>query len=339
MELAACPSPTVPTASRDTKLLNIRSDWPRQLPRPGDTIDLAYLAPLVQQQIANVPSEALVQTISNNRYTVSSLANQIESWVTHGFPLGHDGSLSGKHYTPNYKSSLEFRSGVTKSLLKRLDTNKTAGPFAWTGDLADLPFQDCAVNPIGAVRYKYEPDRARACDDPHINQATLPPGFSITAMQQIRDGAFPCCSWYKSDVASAFPCMPLPQTDLPWMMFTWYHPDDTDFQGTDKDCIYVHTHGNFGPRPYPHHFTMLMLYVNLAARTLGLDLPPAFIDDNIHCGIHDDLLIQAPRYHAHLAKAGLTDKPEKRELLRCMGDTTGAWFDSTRFTLITPQDN
>ena len=151
MEPAACQNLTVPTVKRSTKQLNIKSDWPSPLPRPGDTIDLAYLAPLVQQQVADVPSEALVQTISNNKYTVSTLANQIESWVTHGFPLGHDGSLSGKHYTPNYKSSLEFRSGVTKSLLKRLETNKTAGPFAWTGDIADIPYPDCAINPIGAV--------------------------------------------------------------------------------------------------------------------------------------------------------------------------------------------
>ena len=78
-------------------------------------------------------------------------------------------------------------------------------------------------------------------------------------------------------------------------MFTWYHPDDVTFSGTDQDCLYVHTHGNFGPRPYPYLFTMLMLYVNIAARSQNIDIPAAFIDDNIHCGLHDELQLMAPR--------------------------------------------
>ena len=204
---------------------------------------------------------------------MATLLDQVVDWVKHGFSLGHDGSLQGKYHKTNYKSSLSFKSGVQKSLLKRLAANKTTGPFAWTGDVSTLPFPDCAVNPIGAVPYKYEPDRARACDDPFINEAITPPGFSMPAMQMLRDAAFPYCSWLKSDVAAAFAAMNLSTDDMPWMMFSWYHPDDTTFSGTDQDYLYVHTHGNYGPRPFPHHFSMLMLCVNIAAKSLDIDVP------------------------------------------------------------------
>ena len=276
--------------------------------------------------------------ISCGLHTVTSLSDQIETWVAQGFPLDHDGTMTGKHDSYNYKSSAEFRTGVHKSLMKRLDTNKTAGPFAWAGDVADLPFPDCAINSIGAVRYEYEQDRARACDDPVINEAITAPTFRMPAIEQLRTGAFPYCSWNKSDISAAFPCMHLRQDDLPWMLFTWYHPDDKLFEGTDRDCLYVHTHGNFGPRPWPHHFTLLMLYVNIAAKTLNLEIPAAFIDDNIHCGLTHDLRNMAPKYHEHLHRAGLSDKPAKRELLEFYGDLLGVYFCSISMMISIPQD-
>ena len=302
-----------PSALGDTKRLSIRDDWPVQTCQPTDGVNLDYLAPLITSQVGDVPSEALVTNITKGRMTVTTLLQQLTSWVHKGFALEHDGSLIGKHYKQNYKSSLLFKSGVHKSLCKRLATNKTTGPFAWTGSVDDLPFSDCAINPIGAVRYKYEQDRARACDDPFINDAITPPSFSMPAMQQLRERAFPFCSWAKSDVEAAFPCMKLAQGDLPWMLFTWYAPDDTDFTGSGTGCLYVHTHGNFGPRPLPHHFTMLMLAVNIAARAIGLDIPAAFIDDNIHTGIMTDLKAAAPAYWNHLRLAGVSDQHSKRE--------------------------
>ena len=277
--------------------------------------------------------------VTCNKFDIATLGKQIETWVKHGFPLGHDGTIVGKHHKHNYKSSIQYKEGTHKSLLKRLAANKTAGPYEWSGNVADLPFENCAINPLGAVPYKYEPSRARACDDPIINDA-IPdtPTFKMSAIQQLRDGAFPYCYWLKSDVASAFLCMHLQQKDLPWMIFSWYRPDDTNFQGTDQDCLYVHTHGNFGPRPWPYEFTMLMLYVNIACKTLGIPIPPAFIDDNIHCGTEPDLTAMAPSYYKHLDLAGLTDKEQKRELLPMVGEILGVWFDSIRMTLSIPQD-
>ena len=132
--------------------------------------------------------------------------------------------------------------------------------------------------------------------------------------------------------------MPIAQQDLPWMIFAWYHPDDVDFQGSDQDYLYVDTHGNFGPRPWPFMFTMLMLYVNIAAKAKGISVPPAFIDDNIHCSTMPDLLRMTPAYYAHLKLAGLSDKLEKRELIQFAGDLLGVWFCSISMTMSIPQD-
>ena len=144
-EHAACHLTTVPSAKDDTRQLTIRNDWPAQQQQSQTCINMDYIRPLVQQQIGDVPLEAMVTRISNGRYTISTLLDQVEDWATHGFSLGHDSTLTGKHHQPNYKSSIAFRPGVHKSLLKRLANNKTVGPFAWTGDVSELPFPNCAV--------------------------------------------------------------------------------------------------------------------------------------------------------------------------------------------------
>jgi hypothetical protein len=261
-------------------MFDIVRDWPVSSP---PCVNLEYLRPLAESMRGDTECEQLVACISDNRYNVDSLSAQISEWVNNGFPLEHDSSLHGKHHAPNYKSAVtEFRPQVTKSLLKRLATNKTMGPYSWSGNVNDLPFTSCGVNPIGAVPYKYEPGRARACDDPWINAAIDPPHFKMTALEQLRRDAYPCCSWAKTDVEAAFPVMHVRQTDLPWMLFAWYHPDDTTFSGIDQDCLYVHNYANFGPRPWPFEFTMLMLYTNIAGKAQGIDIPAAFIDDNMH---------------------------------------------------------
>ena len=287
----------------------------------------------------DVESEEMVATISDGRYDVHSLGQQLIDWVTNGFPLDHDNSMRGKHHKPNYRSAVEdFKPQVTKSLLKRLATGKTVGPFSWDGDPESLPFTDCGINPLGAVPYKLEPGRARACDDPWINEAITPPHFKMTALDMLRDNAYPFCSWLKSDIDSAFPVMNVRHCDLPWMLFSWFHPEDTTFRGTDQDCLYVHPYANFGPRPWPFQFTMLMMWVNIAGKATGIDIPAAFIDDNIHTDDYDNLQQLAPAYYKHLNAAGMPDKVIKRELLRYWGEILGRWFDSVHMTISIPQD-
>lgn len=299
---------------------------------------MAYLKPLVQEQVGNDCSEQLVRHVTCDMYNVTTLLEQIENWNNNGFSLMREAQLTGKHHASNYKSALQYKAQVHKSLRKRLDACKTAGPFLWNGDLTNLPWADCAINPMGAVPYKDDLSRARACDDMLCNEVSIAPYFKQSALQQIRDRSFPYCEYAKSDVEAAFTCMHMSSSDLPWLLFAWYHIDDTTFAGSDQDCLYLHTHGNFGPRPMPFEFTMLMLCVNVAAATLNLQIPAAFIDDNIHIGTPALLDAELQKYWQHLHTAGLKDKASKRERF-CAGDILGRWFDSSPpMTVSVPAD-
>ena len=314
------------------------TEWPAGPAQARSCIDIAYLAPLVHLQAGNDGPEQLVREITDGMYDVTTLMQQIEAWHAEGFSLMRHGDMEGKFHAKNYKSALTFKAEVHKSLLKRLQAGKTVGPFPWNGDLGGIPYNNCAVNPLGAVGYKDDKTRARACDDVFCNADNTAPYFKQTALQQIREQTFPYCSYSKTDVEAAFTCMHMAEQDIPWLLFAWYDAADTNFKGTDQDCLYAHTHGNFGPRPMPWEFTCLMLAVNVAAASLNLDIPAAFIDDNIHVTTDKILDKQLPQYWSHLERAGLKDKPSKRERFQC-GDILGRWFDSTPpMTLSVPQD-
>jgi hypothetical protein len=97
----------------------------------------------------------------------------------------------------------------------------------------------------------------------------------------LREDATPGCYWWTVDIEEAFGNVPLGSADKPFMLFRWYHPDDTEHLGTCHDFVYLHIAGNFGPRPLPFTYTMIQLYVNIAAMGIGVSPPPSgFIDDN-----------------------------------------------------------
>ena len=136
----ACRYQVVDSVNRTTELLTIPDNWPTASPRHGDSIDLDYLHPLVVSMIGDHECEDLISQISDGQQTVATLDMQIRTWVSEGFSLDHDNTLLGKFHAPNYTSALEqFRSQTTKSLIKRLQTHKTVGPFSWSGTVEDLP--------------------------------------------------------------------------------------------------------------------------------------------------------------------------------------------------------
>ena len=93
-----------------------------------------YLEPLVRMQIGNTFAETLVDDISAGMFTVETLMAQIKTWHEHGFTLNREGAFAGKHHHKNYNSAIKaFRTQTHKSLLKRLATQKTAGPCEWSG--------------------------------------------------------------------------------------------------------------------------------------------------------------------------------------------------------------
>ena len=113
------------------------ASWPTPIPRVGDTLNRDYLTPLVAKMRGIQEAENLVAKITANSMTVDELATSVEHSMTHGFNLMREGNLTGKHDKHNYKSASQtFRAQTHKSLLKRLNTNKTIKLDGWTGDIA-----------------------------------------------------------------------------------------------------------------------------------------------------------------------------------------------------------
>jgi len=73
-----------------------------------------------------------------------------------------------------------------------------------------------------------------------------------------------------------------PQTRLhfhasafPYLAFLWYDVTSTEYKDP-HECMYVHTHGNFGVSVLPFIWSMYMLFVTLSAVDLGIaaNAPP-----------------------------------------------------------------
>lgn len=115
-------------------------------------------------------------------YSVSTLLKQLQTWDSHGSSLMQQGTLCGKFHKKNYKSALNYKTEVHNSLLKRLQSGRTVGPFYWDGDINSINFKNLAINPLGAVPYKDDATRARACDNMFCNDDNSAPYFCMPAM-------------------------------------------------------------------------------------------------------------------------------------------------------------
>ena len=168
--------------------------------------------------------------------SVETLAEYVEAGAGQGaYSLGIDTSMmKGQCVSENYRSALEAKDGVTKQLKKRCDRGQTLGPYR-IEDLKQLGIADLACNSIGAVSKKDTTDM-RPVDDMHCNRAIKPPKFGMCSLQVLREDATPGCWWWTVDVEDAFANVPLGSADRPFMLFRWYHTDDTNFEGDSHYC-------------------------------------------------------------------------------------------------------
>ena len=162
----------------------------------------------------------------------------------------------------------------------------------------------------------------------------------MCSLQVLREDATPGCWWWTVDVEDAFANVPLGSADRPFMLFRWYHTDDTNFEGDSHDYVYLHIKGNFEPRPLPYIYTMIQLYVNIAAICVGVTPPPmGYIDDNTATrAVCLDSFESLQLYRAHLRMAGLPDKPTKEKGPFQYGVILGRFFNSIDMTISMPQD-
>jgi hypothetical protein len=282
----------------------------------------------------------MVSRVTLGELSVKTLAEYVEAGAGQGaYSLGIDTSMmKGQCVSENYRSALEAKDGVTKQLKKRCDRGQTLGPYR-IEDLKQLGIADLACNSIGAVSKKDTTDM-RPVDDMHCNRAIKPPKFGMCSLQVLREDATPGCWWWTVDVEDAFANVPLGSADRPFMLFRWYHTDDTNFEGDSHDYVYLHIKGNFGPRPLPYIYTMIQLYVNIAAICVGVTPPPmGYIDDNTATrAVYLDSFESLQLYRAHLRMAGLPDKPTKEKGPFQYGVILGRFFSSIDMTISMPPD-
>jgi hypothetical protein len=212
-------------------------------------VNLQYLSPLAKLACGHPLAEQYVSRVSKGNHDVATLSKLIESCLhSNAFPLMRDESVQPKHIGSNYSSSEEGRVKVTKALKKRLARGQTLGPYRLSAD--SLPFRAFACNSVGAVPKRDTPD-LRPVDDVYINCAIRAPPLGMPSIAILREEATKGCWWWLVDVEDAFATLPVAASDRPFMLFRWYDVEDTEYNGTSHDCIYMHVRGNFGPRTLP----------------------------------------------------------------------------------------
>ena len=282
-------------------------------------------------------AEAMVSRVTKGDMSVATLSTLIEGCVQSGeFSLMRQGNLTGKHVGENYKSAEAACGEVTKAVRKRVERGHTKGPYRMQA--ADLPFDDYAINSIGAVAKRGSTDM-RPVDDTLANDDIGPPTlptFAMPAIAIMRELATQGCWWWTVDIEDAFSNLPIAPEDRPWMLFRWFDLEDKDHEGTSHDAVYMHVKGNFGPRPLPYWYTMFQLYLNICfMATYDVTHPPVgFIDDNTHKSNHQDECLEVMQaYKLHVRRAGVHDKESKEVLPFQKGIVLGRYFDSIKMTI------
>ena len=149
--------------------------------------------------------------------------------LRHGFSLGVDVTkMRGHRRYSNYKSAVDAAVSVSRAIGKRVETGKTLDLGPWSGTLETAlcaMFDSTIIFPMGAVGksvVEYE-DEKRPTDDHSrtgLNAATDMAGLSYS-LDTYREVAHYLKQGYfmrVSDVASAFPILPLRPVVWPYFL-------------------------------------------------------------------------------------------------------------------------
>jgi hypothetical protein len=294
---------------------------------------MSYLTPLVAKMRGNAEAESLTTMVFGDDFDVASLATFVETCVSQrSFPLYVSPDTHGKHVGENYKSAKDNSTKVSEAIAKRVNRGQTAGPFKCSVD--DLPLQGFGVNSLGAVPKKGTTS-LRPVDDVWANARTSPPHFRMPSIDWLRRTATPHCFWWLVDIEDAFANLPIGPDDKRWLLFRWHDTADVNFEGSPDDCVYVHTHGCFGPRSLPFLCTALQHCVNIAALAAGVPAPVmGHMDDN--CSVmptYASSMASLQLCKTHLRRAGLPDKPSKEKPPFQVGEILGRCFNSLMMTI------
>ena len=223
---------------------------------------------------------------------------QLQEGLLRGFKLGVDPSLmAGHRWFQNYPSATTTgRTGVAAAIAKRVNGGKTLSLGPMVDGLAHAvrsTFTASCIFPLGAAAKALLPGQTpdqlewRPTSDhtrTGLNAATDMTGlrFALTALEEI--------SWFfstdtfmrVSDVADAFPNLPLHPDVWPFFFFRFFGAPDSD-----AEHLYLNTCADFGAAGTPGTFHLFYVrgVCQMARAEQVLTLPMAvYVDDNCLMG-------------------------------------------------------
>ena len=161
----------------------------------------------------------------------------------------------GHRWFSNYPTAIAHQDAVTSAIQSRVQDHKTMVLGHWSAPMAaglKQVFQASTIFPMGAVEKSSQPGVFRPTDDhtrTGLNHLSDAMSFSLNAAKEIAE----FLKWNHfmrvSDVADAFPLIPLSPDVWPYMLFRWYVP------GKDTRVhLHLHIHGDFGTAGMPGVF-------------------------------------------------------------------------------------
>ena len=223
---------------------------------------------------------------------------QLQEGLLRGFKLGVDPNLmAGHRWFQNYPSATTTgRTSVAAAVAKRVDAGKTLALGPMTDGLAHAlrsTFTASCIFPLGAAAKALLPGQTpdqlewRPTSDhtrTGLNAATDMTGlrFALNALEEI--------SWFfstdtfmrVSDVADAFPNLPLHPDVWPFFFFRFFGAPDSD-----AEHLYLNTCADFGAAGTPGTFHLFYVrgVCQMARAEQVLTLPMAvYVDDNCLMG-------------------------------------------------------
>jgi hypothetical protein len=297
---------------------------------PGCSFDFNIFMPILQRAVIR-------------GYVKLESARFVADGLRYGFRCGVDvARMRGRRIYRNYASAFEGAAKVSEAVLKRVQAHKTIclGEFDITRK-DEIPFQVCAVFPMGAVRKKME-DALRPVDDHtrtllnlYTNQEGL--RYKMNTHKEVASLFFRYFTMAVKDVSDAFPLVPLHPSLWPFMLFQWWDVVAESEGRASAWSLFVHLFAGFGMAGLPGVWKILFadVLVGMARSEQKLTLPmPVFVDDAAIIG-EDGAQVdyEGATLAAFLLFLGVLMKDIKTRYAATLQLYIGLWWNSVTRTL------
>ncbi len=268
-------------------------------------------------------------------------ANYVAEGLRWGFNPGvrlSDMQSRGHRWFANYPTALAHKDAVTSAIHSRVVDHKTLVLGPWSANMAaglKEVFRASTIFPMGAVEKSSQPGVFRPTDDhtrTGLNHLSDAMSYSLNAVNEIAE--FLKWNHYMrvSDVADAFPLIPLSPDVWPYMLFRWYLQG-----GVTRVHLHLHIHGDFGTAGMPGVFKVFFsdVVVGMARAHNVLTLPMCiYVDDCALIGAEQVMVdSEMEQFHEWAGRiCGVFFKWIKDRLASRVQLVLGLWWDSTTLT-------